>query len=142
MASYIALAHRSDGGARQRRGRAGRPQAAMNSARNLTRAQLEELRAELESERARLERSLAARVGTDGETTPRGARRAPASAESGLAVALESRTLARHQAVVEALRRLEAGTYGICERCQEPIPYGRLVAMPEASHCVSCSLGR
>ncbi len=41
-----------------------------------------------------------------------------------------------------ALARLAAGTYGICERCGQPIPRGRLEARPEARFCVSCvSLG-
>ena len=38
--------------------------------------------------------------------------------------------------VEAALERLEAGTYGICERCNEPIPDERLEARPEAQYCV------
>lgn len=35
--------------------------------------------------------------------------------------------------------RLDDGTYGICERCGEPIPEARLEIRPEARFCVTCS---
>lgn len=41
----------------------------------------------------------------------------------------------------EALRRLDDGTYGMCETCEMPIPYERLDVIPHARHCVSCSPG-
>jgi RNA polymerase-binding transcription factor DksA len=37
-----------------------------------------------------------------------------------------------------ALRRVDAGAYGICERCGEPIPEARLEARPTARTCVTC----
>ena len=37
-----------------------------------------------------------------------------------------------------ALRRLEAGTYGICESCGTPIPAARLRAFPRATLCIAC----
>jgi RNA polymerase-binding transcription factor DksA len=37
-----------------------------------------------------------------------------------------------------ALRRIEHGTYGCCERCGEPMSRGRLTALPMASLCGSC----
>ena len=39
----------------------------------------------------------------------------------------------------EALSRLDAGTYGICERCGEPIARERLLARPTARSCVACA---
>jgi RNA polymerase-binding protein DksA len=41
--------------------------------------------------------------------------------------------------VVEALRRLDAGTYGICATCGEPIADGRLDALPTATLCIGCA---
>jgi DnaK suppressor protein len=42
-----------------------------------------------------------------------------------------------HLAEVDAaLARVEAGTYGVCEVCGEPIPDGRLEARPTARTCV------
>jgi RNA polymerase-binding transcription factor DksA len=111
----------------------------MNAARRLTRAQLRDLEDELRSQRARLERSIASRMGADDPAPTAGsAYRGSTQAEGGLAVALETRIFDRHQMVDDALRRLEEGTYGVCVSCQNPIPYGRLLAMPEATYCVSC----
>ena len=41
--------------------------------------------------------------------------------------------------VNEALRRIEDGTYGICEGRGEPIPKQRLKAIPWARYCVACA---
>jgi RNA polymerase-binding transcription factor DksA len=38
--------------------------------------------------------------------------------------------------VEAALGRLEAGTYGICELCNEPIGEDRLEAMPATRWCI------
>ena len=40
--------------------------------------------------------------------------------------------------VERALGRLDAGTYGRCENCGNPIPKARLQAFPRATLCVSC----
>lgn len=37
-----------------------------------------------------------------------------------------------------ALRALNKGTYGICDRCGETIPPERLEVRPEAIYCVKC----
>jgi DnaK suppressor protein len=50
---------------------------------------------------------------------------------------LESRTKQRNQ-LDDALRRLDEGTYGICEDCAVPIAQGRLRALPFARRCVEC----
>jgi RNA polymerase-binding protein DksA len=38
----------------------------------------------------------------------------------------------------EALKKLEEGTYGICEECNNPIPKTRLKAIPYARLCIKC----
>ena len=38
----------------------------------------------------------------------------------------------------EALRRIEDGTYGLCERCNKPISAARLQAVPYARMCIEC----
>lgn len=40
--------------------------------------------------------------------------------------------------VEEALDRLDAGDYGICLACEEPIAEKRLRALPWARYCVTC----
>jgi len=37
-----------------------------------------------------------------------------------------------------ALARIEAGTYGVCESCGQPIGKARLQAFPRATLCVAC----
>ncbi len=45
-----------------------------------------------------------------------------------------------HLAEVEAaIQRLEAGTFGICERCGRPIAQARLEARPATRTCISCA---
>lgn len=41
-------------------------------------------------------------------------------------------------ALEEALRRIEKGTYGICEECNEKIPPRRLEAFLAARLCIKC----
>jgi RNA polymerase-binding transcription factor DksA len=35
-----------------------------------------------------------------------------------------------------ALERIDAGTYGVCEVCGQPIPEARLEVRPDATRCV------
>ncbi|GAB1821902.1 TraR/DksA family transcriptional regulator [Herbidospora sp. RD11066] len=49
----------------------------------------------------------------------------------------------RHRrAVVAALSRLDAGTYGRCVDCHVAVPEGRLEARPEAARCIGCQSRR
>lgn len=47
---------------------------------------------------------------------------------------------ARMASIEDALRSIEKGTYGICERCGNPIPPERLEVKPEATLCLSCQV--
>jgi RNA polymerase-binding protein DksA len=38
----------------------------------------------------------------------------------------------------EAFRRMDDGTYGICERCGQEIDFARLEAEPYANLCIDC----
>lgn len=38
----------------------------------------------------------------------------------------------------KALKKLDAGTYGVCEACEKPIPIARLEFLPFAALCVKC----
>ncbi|MFG1686287.1 TraR/DksA family transcriptional regulator [Nonomuraea sp. NPDC049269] len=44
----------------------------------------------------------------------------------------------QRRAVIDALKRLDEGTYGRCVDCEKPVPEGRLEARPEAARCVEC----
>jgi RNA polymerase-binding transcription factor DksA len=41
--------------------------------------------------------------------------------------------------VHEALGRIDAGTFGRCEECGEPIARPRLQALPYTRHCIQCA---
>ena len=55
-----------------------------------------------------------------------------------LSLLLTTRNKQKLQAIEEALEKVEKGTYGICEECEDPIGAGRLKAMPLARLCVPC----
>jgi len=40
--------------------------------------------------------------------------------------------------IEDALKRIEKGTYGVCEMCDESIAIGRLRAKPFAKFCTPC----
>ena len=40
-----------------------------------------------------------------------------------------------------ALRKIDKGTYGLCESCQKPIAGARLKALPFARYCITCQTG-
>jgi len=42
------------------------------------------------------------------------------------------------QNIIEALQKIEAGTYGLCEKCQKEIDIARLKANPSAKNCLKC----
>jgi RNA polymerase-binding protein DksA len=53
-------------------------------------------------------------------------------------LALRDRAEQQLALVDAALARLEAGTFGTCTRCGNPIPPGRLEALPWAPRCIDC----
>jgi DnaK suppressor protein len=42
-------------------------------------------------------------------------------------------------ALAEAFRRVDAGTYGRCERCGQPVGKERLKAVPLTPYCFACA---
>jgi DnaK suppressor protein len=100
----------------------------------LTGTQLRELESELRRELAALERRFTnERADESAGTSQFDIHDATAPSRR------TSDTIVRREAVTDALARLGAGTYGTCARCAAPIPFGRLVAMPEVTHCLSCN---
>jgi RNA polymerase-binding transcription factor DksA len=45
-------------------------------------------------------------------------------------------------ALDQALAEVDAGTYGACQVCAQPIPAERLAAHPTTRHCVACAQAR
>ena len=55
-----------------------------------------------------------------------------------LADTLEDNSGAVLAAIEGALRRIDEGTYGTCQRCGKPIAEERLEALPYAELCIDC----
>ena len=51
---------------------------------------------------------------------------------------VEGSALTEAHQIYAALKRIEAGTYGECETCGEPIGEKRLQALPYAAQCIKC----
>ena len=56
-------------------------------------------------------------------------------------LALSAQARAAVDEIDRALAKIDAGTYGVCERCGNPIPKARLKALPYAALCVACKSG-
>ena len=54
----------------------------------------------------------------------------------------EGATIAYERQHVAALRKLDDGRYGACDRCGQPIGEARLAARPAALTCVRCAARR
>jgi len=59
--------------------------------------------------------------------------------ERGRVLALAMNAANRIEQVDAALRRIDAGSYGLCDQCHQPIAVARLEALPEATQCVGCA---
>ena len=64
------------------------------------------------------------------------------TAERGEVEALVGTLRETLQEIDAALEKFEAGTYGRCESCGNPIADARLEAMPAARLCISCASKR
>ncbi|MCP4229952.1 MAG: TraR/DksA family transcriptional regulator [bacterium] len=40
--------------------------------------------------------------------------------------------------IQDAIKRIDDGTYGVCESCNEDIPVARLRARPHSRLCIEC----
>src|SRR5207342_3908416 len=99
------------------------------------RARARERVAALEREFAGLSEA-ASSAGTDDEHDPEGATLA---FERQHAAALLEAAREQMAAVDAALRRLDEGRYGVCDRCGQPIGADRLAARPAATACIRCA---
>jgi RNA polymerase-binding transcription factor DksA len=58
--------------------------------------------------------------------------------ERGISAALDASVRKALDEVADALARLDAGEYGICTACGQPIAAERLEVVPETRWCVAC----
>lgn len=113
----------------------------------------EELRRRLEEERDTLRRDMnqldreevSRQVGPPSETDAYGnhlADTATDTFEAEKAIALENHMRGMLAAVEDAIHRIEAGTYGICDDCGKKIDLERLEALPSTTLCMPCKSKR
>ncbi len=98
------------------------------------RRKLLEERARLIGELERLREALKTEVDVDAEEGD------PDLIEREKNVALLSQLERKKEDVEAALRLIEKGKYGICERCGKEIPTERLEVRPDATLCVQCQV--
>jgi len=121
------------------------PSAPMARRKTLTKKQLDVLRDGLVEERAGLLEQV---QDLDAEADVKNWRDAgfdddPADSGSASFERETAQSLSNHARrlltqIDEALRRMDAGTYGVCERCGERIEPERLEAIPYATLCLEC----
>ncbi|OQY21913.1 MAG: hypothetical protein B6I34_06695 [Anaerolineaceae bacterium 4572_32.1] len=54
-------------------------------------------------------------------------------------LALRESLRQKAQSIEAALRKLDDGAYGVCERCQGPISLERLAILPHTTLCIECA---
>lgn len=64
--------------------------------------------------------------------------RASADAEAELQICLHATDGRLLKAIEDALARIRAGTFGVCETCKQPISKARLEAVPWTHLCTKC----
>ena len=74
-------------------------------------------------------------VSTDDEHDPDGS---TVAFERQMVAGLLAEARHEREQLDAALARLDAGTYGRCERCGEPIARARLDALPATTVCIAC----
>jgi DnaK suppressor protein len=106
---------------------------------------LAELRAALEEQRGNLRKEIADQGG-DPDSDDAAIDVERGFADSAHSTAERARLLSVMKAlrsnlrwVDRALKKMELGTYGTCERCGNAIPIERLDALPWAILCVDCA---
>ena len=72
------------------------------------------------------------------ETFPDVSDQASAEAEQHFSMRIREREQRLVKKIDEALARMDQNIYGICERCEEEIPYPRLKARPVTTLCIDC----
>jgi DnaK suppressor protein len=111
-----------------------------------TDAELKQVRTQMEAEAASLRADLARAASQAAERLTDSVRDAgDDSADAGTKAFEREQELALTENARDlleqgerALARLDAGTYGVCESCGQPIGKARLMAFPWATLCVTC----
>lgn len=105
-------------------------------------SKLKEIRGVLDEEKTSTERQLAeygAAVGEEGfevSSNDGFADSAQATTERSEALGMVERLQETHTEIAAAIKRMDDGAYGVCEKCGKPISDDRLEARPTARLCL------
>ena len=108
------------------------------------RRELAALRAELQARISELERISAAAMASrapvklDQASVGRLSRMDAIQGQS-MALETERRRVIERARIADAIKRIDAGEYGNCTKCGEPIPKKRLDLDPATPTCVACA---
>lgn len=105
-----------------------------------TEGKYDAIRRDLEQQRrAILDEAVEGLAKSNGpEPLPDVSDQASAEADQNFSIRIHEREQRLVKKIDEALERMDQSTYGICERCEEEIPYPRLKARPVTTLCIDC----
>jgi|SRR6185436_13415799 len=109
-------------------------QSHLKTLRDLLTYRLAELRADVHAAQLARQAASSAATAEVGDRKDDAAGRASAAIDA----AQEQRDRDELEDAVAALHRLDAGSYGDCASCGEPISLQRLLVQPSASRCAAC----
>ena len=105
---------------------------------NVIRSRLKQERKQLTEELEQLNVSSRLTERRNGSPFGKMDEEANAAADLEKRVALQSRIRETLVQLEHALQKLDEGTYGLCDSCEQPINPARLEALPLAALCVNC----
>lgn len=104
----------------------------------MTKTELNAFRRTLENKQTEIGDGSMSREALAIETSPDELDRIQNANDRDYAMSNLERNSSRLDEVRKALRRLDAGTFGVCAGCEEDIAPKRLVAVPWTSLCIVC----
>jgi DnaK suppressor protein len=104
----------------------------------MTKTELNSFRSTLEITQTELGSGTTSREALAIEASPEELDRIQQAGDREYAMRNLERNSSRLREVRAALRRIDAGTFGICAGCEESINPKRLAALPWASFCIAC----
>ena len=110
--------------------------------RALLEAERERLIELIEDRRTNLEQARLSQAAADRSPDPASAEAGSMAFEYEKELSIERNAVNLLAQVKHALARMEAGGYGVCERCGTAIPVARLEVLPHTTLCVECASKR
>jgi DnaK suppressor protein len=104
----------------------------------MTKSELNRYKAILEEKLAELSKAVRDRQGIAIEKSPDALDEVQHAAERELAIRNLDRDSQLLRNVRAALRRIDDGSYGVCNHCEEDINPKRLNAVPWTPYCITC----